>query len=65
MATPHLQNYIDGRWTDSASGEAFEDLDPASGQIIAWASMWTTAEVDRAVVWARRAFDAWRLFPSP
>ena len=53
MATPHLQNYIDGRWTDSASGEAFEDLDPATGQVIATATRSTKADVDRAVDAAR------------
>src|SRR5947207_8331519 len=65
MATPHLQNYIDGRWTDSAGGEAFEDLDPATGQVIATATKSTKAEVDRAVDAARRAFESWRLFPAP
>ena len=65
MATPHLQNYIDGRWTDSAGGEAFEDLDPATGQVIATATRSTKADVDRAVDAARRAFESWRLFPGP
>src|SRR5438105_14243527 len=65
MATPHLQNYIDGRWTDSAGGEAFEDLDPATGQVIATATRSAAADVDRAVDAARRAFDAWRLYPAP
>src|SRR2546430_17297705 len=65
MATPHLQNYIDGRWTDSASGEAFEVLDPATGQVIATATKSTKAEVDRAVDSARRAFESWRLVPAP
>src|SRR5712692_11740514 len=65
MATPHLQNYIDGRWTDSASGEAFEVLDPATGQVIATATKSTKAEVDRAVDSARRAFETWRLVPAP
>src|ERR687888_301519 len=35
MATTHLKNYIDGRWVDAAAGQAFEDLDPATGEIIA------------------------------
>ena len=65
MATPHLQNYIDGRWTDSASGDAFEDLDPATGQLIATATKSGKADVDRAVDAARRAFESWRLFPAP
>jgi len=65
MATTHLQNYIDGRWTDAASGEAFEDLDPATGELIATATRSAKADVDRAVDAARRAADAWRLTPAP
>ena len=65
MATTHLQNYIDGRWTDAASGEAFEDLDPATGAVIATATRSAKADVDRAVDAARRAADAWRLQPAP
>ena len=61
----HLQNYIDGRWTDAASGEAFEDLDPATGEVIATATRSAKADVDRAVDAARRAADAWRLYPAP
>jgi aldehyde dehydrogenase (NAD+) len=65
VATTHLQNYIDGRWTDAASGEAFEDLDPATGEVIATATRSAKADVDRAVDSARRAADAWRLYPAP
>ncbi len=65
MATPHLRNYIDGRWVDSVSGNAFEDLDPATGQVIATATLSTTADVDKAVEAAKRAADAWRLYPAP
>ena len=65
MPTTHLQNYIDGRWTDAASGEAFEDLDPATGEVIATATLSAKADVDRAVDAARRAADAWRLYPAP
>ena len=61
----HLQNHIDGRWTDAASGEAFEDLDPATGEVIATATRSAKADVDRAVDAARRAADAWRLYPAP
>src|SRR2546427_6341343 len=65
MTTPHLKNYIDGRWVDSSSGDAFEDTDPANGDIIATATQSTTADVDKAVESARRAYDSWRLFPAP
>ena len=65
MATTHLKNYIDGRWVDSASGDAFEDLDPATGEVIATATKSTVADIDKAVEAAHRASDAWRLFPAP
>src|SRR6195256_1254239 len=65
MATTHLKNYIDGRWVDAASGQAFEDTDPANGELIATATKSTTADIDKAVEAAKRAADAWRLYPAP
>ena len=65
MATPHLKNFIDGRWVDSVSGDAFEDLDPATGEVIATATKSTMADIDKAVEAAKRAADQWRLFPAP
>ncbi len=65
MPTAHLKNYIDGRWADSVSGQAFEDIDPANGEVIATATRSTTADVDRAVEAAHRAAEAWRLYPAP
>ena len=49
MATPHLQNYIDGRWTDAAGGDTFEDLDPATGQVIATATKSAKAAASSAM----------------
>src|SRR5438046_7697796 len=65
MATTHLKNYIDGRWVESASGDAFDDLDPATGEVIATSTKSTVADVDKAVEAAHRAANAWRLFPAP
>ena len=65
MATPHLKNFIDGRWLDSVSGDAFEDLDPATGEVLATATKSTGADIDKAVEAAKRAADAWRLYPAP
>jgi aldehyde dehydrogenase (NAD+) len=65
MATPHLKNYIDGRWVDSVSGDAFEDADPATGEILATATKSTIADIDKAIEAAKRAADAWRLYPAP
>ena len=65
MATPHLKNFIDGRWVDSVSGNAFEDVDPANGELIATATKSTVADIDKAVEAAKRAADSWRLYPAP
>src|SRR6267142_3510555 len=65
MPTAHLKNYLDGRWVDAVSGQAFEDTDPANGELIATATRSTTADVDKAVEAAHRAADAWRLYPAP
>src|SRR5438034_10766383 len=65
MPTAHLKNYIDGRWVDSAAGQAFEDVDPATGEVIANVAKSSTADVDHAVEAARRALDGWRLYPAP
>ena len=65
MTTTHLNNYIDGRWVDGSSGDSFEDTDPANGDIIATATKSTTADVDRAVEAAKRAYEPWRLLPAP
>src|SRR5438093_1982787 len=65
MATPQLRNYIDGRWVEAASREAFEDLDPATGEVIATVARSSGPDADRAVESARRALEAWRLYPAP
>src|ERR1700687_2967000 len=65
MATPHLKNYIVGRGVDSVSADAFEDADPATGEILATATKSTVADIDKAVEAAKRAADAWRLYPAP
>src|SRR3989442_1343581 len=65
MATPTLQNYIDGRWLDAAEGGTFENTNPATGELIANVAKSTIADVDRAVDAARRALDGWRLYPAP
>jgi acyl-CoA reductase-like NAD-dependent aldehyde dehydrogenase len=52
-----LQMYIDGHWTDAATGEVFETHDPATGQVLATVPAASAVDVDRAVQAARRAFD--------
>jgi alpha-ketoglutaric semialdehyde dehydrogenase len=58
-------HYIDGQWTESASGETFENRNPANGELIGAFAKGDTAEIGRAVEAAKRAFATWRLYPAP
>ncbi len=55
------QLLIDGQWVAASSEARTELIDPATGNVIATAAQGTAADVDRAVVAARRAFEGpWR-----
>ncbi|MFV3126705.1 aldehyde dehydrogenase family protein [Niveispirillum sp. KHB5.9] len=57
LARP-FQLLIDGRWTDVESGEALDVVNPADGGIIARIPAGGGADIDRAVIAARRAFES-------
>ncbi len=54
--------YIDGRWSEAAGGETYDVVNPATEQVIARAPNGSTADLQRAIEAARRAFDEgpWR-----
>ncbi len=52
------QNYINGQWVSSSSGETFPVYDPSTEEVIANVAAATAADVDKAVKAARAAFDA-------
>src|SRR5258707_1343524 len=56
------QNYINGQWVKSSSGEMFPVYDPSTEEVIAQVASGTAADVDSAVKAARAAFDSgpWR-----
>lgn len=56
------QNYINGEWVGSSTGETFPVYDPSTEDVIANVAAASSDDVDRAVVAARTAFDAgpWR-----
>jgi phenylacetaldehyde dehydrogenase len=61
------QMYINGQWTDAASGRTFETPNPATGETLARVAEGDAEDIDRAVRAARRAFDEgpWgRMTPS-
>src|ERR1700675_170886 len=53
---------IGGRWLEAASGKTFPTYNPATGEILAQVAEGNSADVDRAVTAARKAFESgpWR-----
>ena len=64
-ATTH-NNYIDGRWVPSASGETFENRNPAdTGDLVGVFQQSNGRDVETALDAAARAYQSWRLVPAP
>src|SRR5438067_7893520 len=60
------RNFIDGEWVESASGETFENRNPADTRdVVGIFQKSNKADVDAAVDAAKRAFLKWRLVPAP
>ena len=53
-----LQNYIDGQWVDSIGGTRHEVISPSTEEACTAITLGTKADVDAAVVAARRAFES-------
>ena len=49
--------FIDGAFVDSAGGGAFKSVNPATEEVLAEVTEAATADVDRAMTAARRAYD--------
>jgi aldehyde dehydrogenase (NAD+) len=54
---PSYGLFIDGQFTDPSSHEQFASLNPATEETLAMVAQARAADVDRAVVAARRAYD--------
>ena len=55
--------FIDGKWQSADSGEWFATRNPSTGEVLAHIASAGTADIDRAVAAARRAFEGpWRGF---
>ncbi len=62
----NYQNYIDGSWVDSSSGELFENRNPAKhDDLIGLFPKSNARDVADAIDAARRAYARWRLVPAP
>jgi acyl-CoA reductase-like NAD-dependent aldehyde dehydrogenase len=59
-------NYIDGAWAPSASGETFENRNPANtDDLIGIFQKSTRRDVEAALAAAARAYETWRRVPAP
>jgi succinate-semialdehyde dehydrogenase / glutarate-semialdehyde dehydrogenase len=54
------QAYLDGRWVDSDSGQTFQVVNPATGEMIAEVPRMGAGETRRAIEAAERAYPEWR-----
>jgi len=52
------QAFIDGAYVDAVSGETFDCVNPATGEVLAAVAACDAADVDRAVRGARAAFES-------
>jgi phenylacetaldehyde dehydrogenase len=61
LSKPH-RHYIGGEWIESQSGERRKVFDPATGLVISEVADGSQADVEKAVIAARKSFDsgAWR-----
>ena len=56
---PEQRLYIDGSYVDAASGETFEDVNPATGEPLCTVQIADDDDVTRAVAAAARGFATW------
>jgi aldehyde dehydrogenase (NAD+) len=54
---PEIRNLIDGKLTDATGGKAFDNINPATEEVIGVCADATPADMDRAIGAAHRAFS--------
>ena len=64
MTPTPSQNFINGEWRDSSSGETFAVTNPANDEVLAHVPALSPKDVDEAITSSHRAFYAWRDLPA-
>jgi aldehyde dehydrogenase (NAD+) len=59
------QLFINGEWVESSTGETFDDINPATLELIGKIHKASEEDVQRAVDGAQEAFDSWSSTPAP
>ena len=59
MKLPEQKLYIGGGYVDASSGETFDTVNPANGEIICKVQKANASDVDKAVESARGGFETW------
>ncbi len=57
--------FINGDWVESSSGETFDDVNPATLEVIAKMHKASDEDVQRSVDAAEDAFENWSCTPAP
>ncbi|HET6845085.1 MAG TPA: aldehyde dehydrogenase family protein [Candidatus Angelobacter sp.] len=66
MPVSTYKNFIDGEWVASASGQTFENLNPADTRdVVGVFQRSGPRDAEAAITAACRAFERWRLVPAP
>jgi acyl-CoA reductase-like NAD-dependent aldehyde dehydrogenase len=65
-SVPTYHNFINGEWVPAASGDMFENRNPANtDDLIGHFAKSSGIDAERAIDAAARAFEHWRLVPAP
>ncbi|MCH2170821.1 aldehyde dehydrogenase family protein [Myxococcota bacterium] len=66
FSTPETRMYVDGAFLEARSGATFDNVNPATEEVIGQVADGSSADMDAAIACARRAFDetSWSTDPS-
>ena len=59
------ENFINGKWVAAGSGQTFDSLNPATGELVGRCADSGLEEVNAAVDAAKNAVESWRRMPAP
>lgn len=59
------KNYINGEWVDASDGARFDNINPATGELVATFPKSSREDTLRAIAAAKAAYPAWKAVPAP